>query len=476
MKKYILKIILATVFIFVVSCEKIVEGINENPNDIIVADVSPKLFLTETMLANVQLNCGHLNRISGMYSGQLVGFNSLYSNIYGYNLSTSESNGEWNALYIGVLTNTRHIINNSSNDLLVGIAKVVEGHAFGTAASLFGDIPYSESGNINIPNPNFDSQQDVYNQAIASLDAGIVSLSTANSVSLREDIYFGGNKDKWIAAAYTLKARFYLHMKDYPNALFAAQSGIGSSTGDMKYLPRGATTVTSGDKNLFYEILEGARSGDIGNNKDGVESYLLQLIASGSALSRNHSKTDETARRAYFTINSSGGSVNQGIVAQFEPQNMVTYFENQLIKAECAARATGASDGLPHLNTLRVWMNTGKIVNSTFRSLSYNYAAFDISDFQNGGIENTDGSTTDNAFLREVIEERYVSGFGMHMAYNDARRLRKSDGAIAVPFIMVGTTSNLRAERMPYSATELNSNINSPNEDPGIFVKTAVNQ
>ena len=30
------------------------------------------------------------------------------------------------------------------------------------------------------------------------------------------------------------------------------------------------------------------------------------------------------------------------------------------------------------------------------------------------------------------MEERYVSGFGMHMPYNDARRLRKSDGAIAV--------------------------------------------
>jgi hypothetical protein len=62
------------------------------------------------------------------------------------------------------------------------------------------------------------------------------------------------------------------------------------------------------------------------------------------------------------------------------------------------------------------------------------------------------------------------------MAYNDARRLRKTDEAIAVPFIMVGSNSNLLAERMPYSANELNSNFNAPSEDPGIFAKTAVNQ
>ena len=40
------------------------------------------------------------------------------------------------------------------------------------------------------------------------------------------------------------------------------------------------------------------------------------------------------------------------------------------------------------------------------------------------------------AFLREVIEERYVSGFGMHMPFNDARRLRKSDSAYSVPFVI----------------------------------------
>ena len=102
------------------------------------------------------------------------------------------------------MSNVRHIVNNSSNQLLVGISKVIEAHAVGTGASLFGDIPYSESGNLEISDPIFDSQKSVYSSVITLLDNAISDLNSASSGSISEDIYFGGDKAKWIAAAYTL--------------------------------------------------------------------------------------------------------------------------------------------------------------------------------------------------------------------------------------------------------------------------------
>jgi len=45
------------------SCEDVVEGINDNPNDIIVSDVEERLFLTGAQVANVQINCGHLTEL-----------------------------------------------------------------------------------------------------------------------------------------------------------------------------------------------------------------------------------------------------------------------------------------------------------------------------------------------------------------------------------------------------------------------------
>ncbi|MGA0049264.1 MAG: SusD/RagB family nutrient-binding outer membrane lipoprotein [Flavobacteriaceae bacterium] len=474
MKKF--RFLILSFLILTISCEKMVEGINDNPNDISVADVETKLFLTGGQLANIQVQLGHLNRISGMYSGQLIGFSSLYSNIYGFNLSTAEANSTWNAVYVGVITNMRHVVNTATNPLLKGIAKVVEAHAVGTAASLFGDIPYSEAGNPEISDPKFDNQKEVYTSVIALLDEAIGILQSANSASISEDIYFGGNKNKWITAAHTLKARFYLHQKDYSNAFSSAQKGISSPSDDMKYIPRGSSNVAEGDKNLFWMILEGSRAGDIGNSNGNLTSYHLQLLDQANSSSRNHAKTDETARFNYFKINSGGGSLNKGVIEQFESQNMVTYFETQLILAETAGRSGGVTAGLPYLNNVRSWLNSGAGVNDNFLNQSFKYLPFDASDFNSGGIENTDNVDSKTAFLREVIEERYVTGFGTHIPFNDARRLRKTDASFAVPYVLVNGQNPPYPERMPYADNELNSNENAPAEDPGIFLKTVVNQ
>ena len=144
--------------------------------------------------------------------------------------------------------------------------------------------------------------------------------------------------------------------------------------------------------------------------------------------------------------------------------------------AEAAGRIGGVADGLPHLNDVRSWLNDGGNLNENFDALEFDYESYEAADFAPGGMENQDNISADNAFLREVIEERYVSGFGMHMPYNDARRLRKSDGNIAVPYVMEGADNSRKPERMPYARNELQSNSNAPDEDPGIFQKTAVNQ
>jgi hypothetical protein len=89
-------------------------------------------------------------------------------------------------------------------------------------------------------------------------------------------------------------------------------------------------------------------------------------------------------------------------------------------------------------------------------------------------MENADGIAADRAFLREVVEERYVTGLQNYMAFNDIRRLAKSDADLMVPFpLNPGGTQ--QPQRLPYSDDELNTNANAPTE-PGIFATTEVNQ
>ena len=452
------------------SCE-IPTDLNDNPNEITLQDVNANLFLNGAQLANIMLQNSHLNRITGMFSGQLVGYTSLYSNIYGYALSTVESNDEWNGCFTGVLTNTRHIREAAPDDkLLVGIAKVIEAHAMGTLAILMGDVPYTEVVS-DVEDPKFDTQVSVINAMTSLLDDAITDLGSASSRSESYDIYYGGDKDNWIAAAYTLKARYALVQSKYSDALTAANMGISSSAGDMNFIPRGDAATSQGDKNLFNAILAGSRAGDLGNNG----SYLLELLNDTTSAYRGNAKTNETARHNYYKIDENSGEGNLGVIERFEPMPMVTYFENQLIKAEAAARTGG--DGLGHLNEYRAWLASGGRLNATFNdSASILYEAYDAADFEDGGMENSDGVPAAKALLREIIEERYVSGFGTYMPFNDHRRLR-GDGEtdLIPPFPLNTSAAPGHVERLLYAQDELSSNSVAP-DDPGLYAETEVNR
>ncbi len=462
--------VMVSLSILLTSCEKMVEGINENPNNLVQADIEARLLLTGAQLANTVAQASHTNRIAGMYSGQLIGFQSLYSNIYGYALSTAESDQTWSRTYVGCVPNVRAIrVMVPEDNLMVGICKVMEAHAIGSAASVFGDVPYSEINNPDISDPVFDGQASVFTAVIALLDDAFTDLNGADDRSIDEDIHFSGDKDQWIAAAYTLKARYLLQMKDYAAAYTAAQSGISSYDGNYSFFPIGSAGTT-GDKNLYWTMITGSRDGDIGTGN----SYLMQLLDAGDPNTRDNAKTIEYARFHYSTCIDDPGANNIGIAAEFEPQELVSFEENTLILAECAARNSGLAAGLVHLNDLRAWLNTGGRLNAAFADSTYLYSPYVAADFANGGIENADGIDDTRAFLREVIEERYVSGFGTFMPFNDVRRLRASDSDLVVPFpLNPGGTQ--QPERLPYGEIEINANGNI-DADPGLYVVTEVNQ
>lgn len=470
-KNKFIYIFLLSMSMVIFSCQGLVEGINDDPNSIPTEDIEQHLFLTGAQLANISFQQGHLSRIAGLYSGQLFGFASVYGDVYRYNISTAESNSSWNKIYVGVVTNTRSMIINAPTDrLLIGICKVLEAHALGSAASVFGDVPFSEINNIDIDDPNFDGQASVLAGVQQLLDEGIASLA-GSSRPLPQDLHFAGNADKWIAAANTLKARYYMITKDYQSAYSAAQKGIMSDDGTYEFVPTG-TDATVDDKNQFWTTLNGARGGDIGSG----DSYLTQLLDSGSAVYRGNSKTDETARSGYAYVVENDGDSNKGIIEGFEPLALASYAENSLTLAEAGARTSGLATGLGHLNDHRDWLNTGEFLNVNFDTLPYAYEVYEEADFASGGIENTDGIDATRALIREIVEERYISGFLTWMPFDDQRRLRKSDSDVLVPFPLNDSSASGHVGRLPYASNELNANSNAPSNDPGLFVSTEVNQ
>lgn len=384
-----------------------------------------------------------------------------------YEYGNTNSNTPWINIYVGVVKQAREIrsgIEVTNKDFFYGVSKVIEAHAVGTAVNVFGDVPFSEASNDDIPTPTYDSQTEVYTSLQDLLDDAISDLQTAGTGGgINEDIYFGGDSNKWIKAAYTLKARLYLDVSDYPNAMSAAQNGISAESESMKYYP--PAVVLTGDTNLLNQFFTGSFPDDL--TTDG--SFLIDLIGMG-ANSRNNTKTYEFDRAAYYyddvNINLSG------IAANDEPMNQISYQENLLTWAEASLRASASSFdvSLGKLNEHRANLRNGVY----FSASSGVYDDYVEVDFLPGGIENVDGSLSkEEALLREILEERHVSFFADILSFNDLRRTKRDPLSIQVPIPF--NTGSQHPERFLYPFDEENTNGANVPDIENIFIKTSVN-
>lgn len=461
------------------SCDKSFEDLNRNPNAITTDElISPNLLIKGTMLANISMNMGHLQRISGMWSGQYRGEIALYLGLYNYDISSEESNSAWGYLYNGIIKQNREIARyynengiDSEGILITAINRVIEAHAVGTATSLWGDIPYSEAIDETIEDPKFDSQVEIYNSLQTVLDEAIILLKSPDTGnSLAEDIFFEGDKEKWEKTAYTLKARYYLQTKQYHLAYDAAKKGISDHEGTMRFTP--LETRILGTENLLYRFMIGSRRGYMSAN----DTFCRNLLSTNSG-NRNNSKTNEKARRNHLNAGASTGTNATNIInGELTPMNLVSYQENLLILAEAGARTISFGEGLNQLNQVREFLESENSFDLRFSSDEDEkiYQPYEEEDFEDGGMENENGIDKNRALLREIIEERYVTGFGTFIPWNDLRRLRTEiDIVVPVPFNRLDTT--IHPQRFIISQNELNSNSNSPS-GLSIFDPIPINQ
>ena len=446
------------------SCESVVEGLNKNPNSIEIDDIDAGLYVNTPELALVSVLRGLDGRMASLWTGQIIGVNQFPLAYYNYQLT--ESTFGFGG-YQSVITQCKHIQEAAPNNALYqGLTRVLEAYLFGFYVSAFGDVPASEVS-TDVETPHFESQKTVFAYSQRLLDEAIEYLKGVERPSFRQDYLYNGDVQGWLEAAYTLKARFYVITKEYDLAYQAAQKGISSPTRSMLFRP--INDNQSSNKNNWWSYSQNAYFGT--EDANGKQSFLFDVLDS-----RNNSKTSEVARKAYYYIDPTNSIVNHGKASSLEPEPLLTYEENLLILAETAARLQGFDVGLQYLNQLRAYYDGGGAVNAYFSAYEYNYDAYTADDFNTGGLLNKDGLPPLRALLREIILERYITGFTEFIPWDDARRLRgagESDIAVQIP--LNNSTATAHPERFYYPETEMLANPNAP-KDPGLFSPTEVNR
>src|SRR6266487_5231961 len=231
-------------------------GLTQDPNAPAAASRDQRLAAVQAAMG-VQLT-GTLARATCMWMQQCAGVDRQYATLEKYVTTEDDFDTEFSQVYGGAgLVDIRFIEADAAkvgDSVYVGVAKVIEALDVGTAADLWGDIPYSEAVGSN-PTPHFDSQQSVYAALLTLLDEAIGGLAGPGSGPGAVDLWYGGDKTKWRELAHTLKARIYLHLSErdasnYANALSDAKQGISTSTNDLKTYQSGA----SSENNMWYQF------------------------------------------------------------------------------------------------------------------------------------------------------------------------------------------------------------------------------
>ena len=113
-----------------------------------------------------------------------------------------------------IYANYRTLQNVTDDPVILAVGEIIKVAAMHRVTDTYGPIPYSkigQNGEINVP---YDSQEDVYKKMFEELNAAIETLASnrTNNFSASADVIYGGNVEKWIKFANSLKLRLAMRI------------------------------------------------------------------------------------------------------------------------------------------------------------------------------------------------------------------------------------------------------------------------
>lgn len=246
--KNTIKIFLAIVAVALLSnCTDRFNEINTKPDSFTQDEVSAKYFITRPQFRLFapdrypywRAHLIHADRYAGQFCFGMKG--SWWSDELGYSYNSGYTDAAWGWLagYIGDLDNFMKMTTvggEFENQYMYAMSLIMKSMYFQMYTDVFGMIPYTEATNPEIVLPKFDEQKVIYQGMIADLDAAMATIGDETSTGTNvddvgnNDIYCGGDLQKWKRLANTLKLRIAMRAYGAPGADFA-QAAITEALG-----------------------------------------------------------------------------------------------------------------------------------------------------------------------------------------------------------------------------------------------------
>lgn len=241
------------------SCTKDFNDINTDPNGVPQEEASAKFFIT-----NPQYNLYapgryyywrahiiHADRFAGYFTFGFKGCWWYDALSYQYAAGYTDAAWDWLAKHLGQLNNFLKLTKEGGefeNKYMYATGLIMKGLYFQMYTDVFGEIPYSEAGKDDVTLPKYDTQKTIYKGIIADLNNAIDIIGNAERSGAgindlgTNDLYCGGDMQKWRKLANTLILRIALRANGAPGDDFSEQA-IQKAMGRKLFLETEADNV-----------------------------------------------------------------------------------------------------------------------------------------------------------------------------------------------------------------------------------------
>jgi hypothetical protein len=454
--------------------------INTDPNN--PADVPPRVLLPSTTYSLAFTNGNELARVASLLVQHLAGIGNQALGFDVYNLDGNFDNA-WNfEIYVGALPAINQLIEKTqaNGPHYAGIAKVQKAYLFSIATDLWGDVPYSQAGDIaKYPTPRFDKQEDIY---LGNASLGIQSLFDLVKEGIAdmeketpeggfevnefgEDLVYGGDMDLWIQMANTLRLKLAITISNVNPA--RATQEINDVLADGRFIK---------DNGEDYDIQFGTAAG----SQSPFYSFNVT----------NRPNDQMMSSRILGVANGLGANVQEYLRALFTTPTgaFVTYENGNNITAPAAARRSKYSTFVLGDNATYV-----RMINNSNRAFILSEAALRLGTAgdpdelfkegirasmtkagiasnlvdtffkKNPGVVTLTGTNEEK--IRQIITWKYLSNVVNPIeAYNDYRRTGYP--ALSVALNASGDDPTVIPKRFTYPPNETSANPNVPKPRP----------
>ncbi|MDR2273794.1 MAG: SusD/RagB family nutrient-binding outer membrane lipoprotein [Sphingobacterium sp.] len=197
------------------SCKDELAKINQNQNE--AETPQPSYLLTSTIKTTADSYWGVSNNLASSLLFVQHWARIQYTDPDRYIFTNNDFNEGWSTWYsksINQLKIIQKLASSTGNDNYKGVALVLQSWVFSLLTDAYGEIPYSEAGDIDkFLTPRYDTQETVYKGLLNDLK-NAQSLLNADGEAIQGDIIYGGKIINWKQFANSLRLRFALRIAD----------------------------------------------------------------------------------------------------------------------------------------------------------------------------------------------------------------------------------------------------------------------